>query len=305
MNPAPVQGALILYIAVRAVPLQAAPTRTDPVPEIALAVSLLGVAALLELETGSLGGSSPCEAVEAAAPPPERARDPVFSGSGLAGDTVCDSSEVPAFDRWSIGASSETADVLSDALLWSVVASPFAASAIDAALGEPENRERAFFDDTLVSLEAIAATALLTAAIKVAVRRPRPLTYDPTMSKLERFEGDARLSFPSGHASLSFAAATVLALTLFEAHTGLVARAPAILVHGAAATVAALRIAAGKHFLSDVLAGASLGVAVGLVVARLHEADELPDRMPVGQTGALGPRHDGLRTRALVLGGRW
>jgi membrane-associated phospholipid phosphatase len=42
---------------------------------------------------------------------------------------------------------------------------------------------------------------------------------------------------------------------------------------GIASTVAILRVAAGKHFPSDVIAGALVGSAVSYSVLKLHETD--------------------------------
>jgi len=85
-------------------------------------------------------------------------------------------------------------------------------------------------------------------AVKVAVRRRRPELSDlpqlsPTVS---------RLSFPSAHATTSFAAA--------RAFSGLV---PAGALYGAAGAFAASRPYLGVHYPSDVVAGALLGSVIG------------------------------------------
>jgi membrane-associated phospholipid phosphatase len=84
-------------------------------------------------------------------------------------------------------------------------------------------------------------------AIKFTVRRRRPELADlpqliPTVS---------RLSFPSAHATTSFAAA--------RAYASLV---PAWALYGAALAFALSRPYLGVHYPSDVLAGAALGTAV-------------------------------------------
>jgi membrane-associated phospholipid phosphatase len=66
-------------------------------------------------------------------------------------------------------------------------------------------------------------------------------------------------SFPSGHATTSFACATVLALAVPKL------RVPLIVL---AAAIAWSRVYVGVHYPLDVLAGAALGTCVGALVAR-------------------------------------
>ncbi|MGA8363318.1 MAG: phosphatase PAP2 family protein [Solirubrobacteraceae bacterium] len=96
---------------------------------------------------------------------------------------------------------------------------------------------------------AVAGTYALNTAVKLAVGRRRPelpglpaLTGTPT-----------RLSFPSAHASTSFAAAGVYA------RLGL----PAPALYGLATKLSLSRLYLGVHYPSDVLAGALLGTIVG------------------------------------------
>ena len=88
--------------------------------------------------------------------------------------------------------------------------------------------------------------------VKVVVRRPRPV-----LDGLPPLGGaPSSLSFPSAHATSSFAVAT--AMTRVEPVAAL-----AFLL---AAALALGRPYLGMHYPSDVLAGALLGVALGLVV---------------------------------------
>jgi undecaprenyl-diphosphatase len=64
-------------------------------------------------------------------------------------------------------------------------------------------------------------------------------------------------SFPSGHATTSFACATVLAVLEPKL------RVPALLL---AAAIAYSRLYVGVHYPADVLAGAALGAATGLLL---------------------------------------
>lgn len=94
---------------------------------------------------------------------------------------------------------------------------------------------------TLVGAEVANAVA------KQVIRRRRP-TLDglPPLMKTR-----SQLSFPSAHASTSFAAARVLSAAL-----------PAAAVYTLAGAMAASRPYLGVHYPSDVLAGALLGTAL-------------------------------------------
>jgi undecaprenyl-diphosphatase len=105
---------------------------------------------------------------------------------------------------------------------------------------------------TALALLLSQATGLgLCLVMQQAVARIRPEHARVLLGQPDFF------SFPSGHATLVFAAAAVL----------LLARLPTSLRWGAlvlAAAVAASRVAVGHHWPSDVLAGAVLGLGVGL-----------------------------------------
>jgi membrane-associated phospholipid phosphatase len=91
----------------------------------------------------------------------------------------------------------------------------------------------------LVRANIVAQT--LTTGVKLSMRRERP---DGT-----------QFSFPSGHTSVTFAAATVL-----QRHFGWKTGVPAYAV---ASYVAASRIHDKRHFLSDVTFGAAVGIVSG------------------------------------------
>ena len=127
----------------------------------------------------------------------------------------------------------------------------------------------------LVYGEALAATLVLNAGAKYVVQRPRPYAYsrDARVAAWAREQGkDSRLSFYSGHAALAFTGSTTGGY-LFATNSDNTNARTAMWASGAvlASATAIMRVRAGKHYYSDVLTGAVLGVAVGYVVPRLHD----------------------------------
>jgi membrane-associated phospholipid phosphatase len=107
---------------------------------------------------------------------------------------------------------------------------------------QPERRPR-----WLRGAGVVAGAYLANYAVKVAVRRRRPeLDGLPALSPVV-----SRLSFPSAHATTSFAAA--------RAYSRL---APAAALYPAAGAFAISRPYLGVHYPSDVVAGAVLGTVV-------------------------------------------
>jgi undecaprenyl-diphosphatase len=97
--------------------------------------------------------------------------------------------------------------------------------------------------------------------LKHAFERPRPPVDRPEPEPL--LEAPTTYSFPSGHATVSFACATVLALAVPRL-------APWLYV--LAALVAFSRVYVGVHYPGDVVAGAVLGVVLATALRMLAGA---------------------------------
>ncbi len=107
--------------------------------------------------------------------------------------------------------------------------------------------------EELLFLIAIIAVAVPVFVLKLIIRRRRP---EGSWGAIYRSTDPH--SFPSGHAARA-ALLAVLAIGLGPAWLGL------ILVVWAPLVILA-RVAMGVHYLSDVIAGAILGILVGLII---------------------------------------
>jgi membrane-associated phospholipid phosphatase len=164
-------------------------------------------------------------------------------------------------------------------LLFSAVAPVGAFAAARGGFGD------GFGGEMLLVLEASALSTAVTQGTKYLFRRERPWAHfdGPRPSGQHRGSSESVLSFASGHTGLAFAlAVSTGSLASLRGDDG----KEWVWATGLASAAATgyLRIAADKHYLTDVLAGAAIGAAVGWVVPRLF------DRRPASDASAAGPR---------------
>ena len=192
-----------------------------------------------------------------------------------------DADRLNALDRPATRLWSESAAKASDILELGMVAGPLllvTQAGDDARSGEI----LAMYGETV--LLNVATVGLL----KTIVGRTRPYAYNdnPAISQaLKESRGTAR-SFPSGHTTLAFGAAVFTG----EVYARLNPDDPGRhWVRGGALALAVttgwLRVRAGRHFPTDVLAGAALGSLVGWAVPRLHEVDHASGDRPASGPG--------------------
>lgn len=182
--------------------------------------------------------------------------------------------DVNSFDKWghdnikwgNTGAANKAVYVTGYALV------PVAAFGLDALAAGLDDSFSNFLPDALIIAEAAALSSFTTELVKIAAGRQRPYAHFEGGSKSSRDNN----SFYSGHTSLAFSLA---------AASGTVATmrgyryAPLVWGTGMAiaATTGYLSLAADRHYLTDVIAGAVLGSAFGFGIPYLfhrpHEED--------------------------------
>jgi membrane-associated phospholipid phosphatase len=109
-------------------------------------------------------------------------------------------------------------------------------------------KDRNSWDESWTVAEAFLCSYLTTTVLKSSVHRLRP--------------GHGRNSFPSGHSAMAFTAAT-----LIERNLGPYAGIPA---YALAAFTAFERVESGRHFPSDIFAGAAIGTLSAGIIDVLH-----------------------------------
>jgi membrane-associated phospholipid phosphatase len=129
-----------------------------------------------------------------------------------------------------------------------------------------------------LALHAIAHTQIVVFALKQMTNRERPLTHEGGGGFWAG--GD---SFPSGHAATSFAVATVFAYE-YRNHI-----AVPITAYTLASAVAASRLSAQRHWISDIVVGGTTGFLIGRFVYKRHHDPALPGS-PVNRTDRLVPQ---------------
>jgi membrane-associated phospholipid phosphatase len=106
---------------------------------------------------------------------------------------------------------------------------------------------------SLVAAVSVGIGSIVVALLKETVDRPRPAHADPGIDTVVGTPGSP--SFPSGHTATAFAAAAVVGAFYPRLRWPL---------YGLAALVGISRIYLGVHFALDVVAGAILGLSIGL-----------------------------------------
>jgi len=128
------------------------------------------------------------------------------------------------------------------------------------ATGDSQKRETG-----ILGGEAMVNALAVDEVLKYAFQRQRPFEVKSTG---RFFQGGSQNSFPSAHATLSFAFASVLA----HEYPGWLTK---MLAYGGASAISLARVTGKEHFPSDVFVGGTLGYLIGEQVYRAHHDRDL------------------------------
>ncbi len=184
---------------------------------------------------------------------------------------ILNKDDIFVIDRYLMSSFNPIYDNISDALLAINVAAPVLT-----------NYHQFTYDWTLPIMygETILVSSALSYLVKKIVQRARPYLYyvETPIEQVNKY--DARLSFFSGHSSLSFSS-SVFNSIIFEKYNpnSEYRNLVWILSLSSAAATATLRILAGKHFFSDVLVGAIVGSLVSYCITEIHKPNIIENKV--------------------------
>lgn len=173
-------------------------------------------------------------------------------------------SSLNSLDRRVLGMRSAAAHRAADITVAVLLVLPHVANAVVGPRG-------AWFEDAVISTESVLLAQALTQITKAAVGRSAPLVYDENVPLDVRTGRDAVRSFWSGHTATAFSAATSFAVSYWLRNPHDPWRWVVLAtLESAALCVGLLKIRAGYHWPTDIVAGALAGASVGVLVPMLH-----------------------------------
>ena len=192
-------------------------------------------------------------------------------------------SDVNSFDRFSTDKFSHNADQLSDVFVYSSHAVPYLLLA-----GKKSRKQ--FGKIMAMYGEAASINIGITLMTKNITRRPRPYSYNDAVSNEFKLSNKAKTSFISGHTSMTALNTFFVAKVYSDLYPDSDWKP---VVWTLAATIPAatglLRVEAGKHFPTDVIAGYAVGATIGILIPQLHRNKGWDDnglRMDFGLSSA-------------------
>ena len=196
---------------------------------------------------------------------------------------LLDRSKIWSIDRFASRLNSEGADLASDIFLT-------ASSLVPLILLTKKDARQEWKDLAILYTENMSTIIGLTGITKTLIRRTRPFVYNDNVSWDKKQRRDARYSFPSGHVSFSAASSFFTARVFGDLYPDSKWKP---VVWAVAATLPAItaysRVAAGEHFLTDVIVGYIIGAGVGILIPKLHKKSLYTQHLRI-QTGINGLR---------------
>ena len=172
--------------------------------------------------------------------------------------------DLNSFDRSLVFSYNKPLDLASDNGVYGLILLPFFSLM-------PKIRDKnAVLTYSVMYGEALLLTYGTVFTLKRSIVRYRPYMYSGGIPCGK--ENDYFNSFPSSAVSFAFLSAAFFSVTFSQEYPESKWKLPVIIgSYALAAGTASMRILAGSHFLSDVLAGAAIGSLYGGLIPNLHK----------------------------------
>jgi membrane-associated phospholipid phosphatase len=184
-----------------------------------------------------------------------------------------DRKNIPGFDRWAIKPFDEKIDNASYIPFYAAMPAPLLLL-LDKKIRKDGVKVMFLY------LETMALTGLMYTGSMYLTNRYRPYVYDERSPMDKRLTGNSKNSFYAGHVHLVGSSMFFIAKVWSDYHPE--SKIKWLFYTGAAAVTATttlMRHEAGMHFPSDLLLGAGLGAATGILVPALHKNKSADDRL--------------------------
>jgi PAP2 superfamily len=191
---------------------------------------------------------------------------------------------VNTIDRWSMHPYSKTLDQISYIPLYIAIPLPLLFLA-------DSKMRKDFLAISYLYIETLAATGLVYSTAVNLTNRFRPFTYYSDAPQNLALESNVKKSFFGGHVALVATSTFFMARVYADYYPASPLKWVFYGTAGALTTTTAfLRNYAGMHFLSDVLVGAAVGMASGLLTPHLHlQKKGKPNQLTIIPVGLSGP----------------
>lgn len=149
---------------------------------------------------------------------------------------------------------------------------PFAYPVVCFTIGKI-NKNNPLVRESFYSSISLSTASLLSYTIKIVGKRPRP--YDAYPNQLRIDKPANTYSFPSGHTTVAFCAATSMSLYYKKWYV-------AVPAYAWACSIAYSRMYLGKHYPTDIIGGILLGTGIPLLLHFCKPVNLFVDRVGKG-----------------------
>jgi membrane-associated phospholipid phosphatase len=230
----------------------AATGRADPVPDSIYSIHLLSDSAIILTGAAVTAGAyaSEYQIINQSCP--------------------CDPNGINFLDKNVVANTNHAADILANYTVTLAVILPVLADYLDVGL------TKAFAEDIFVYSEVLSINFGLVTIAKFGVQRPYPYMYQRSFGSGYQSEPNDYLSFYSAHTSTTFSALSAAAVTLNLRHGKEVW--PWLVTGALGTSVAVELVISAEHFISDVIVGAFMGAAEGILIPLDHAKGDQPSK---------------------------